>query len=376
MIAEALAPSPPYSQAARLRVARLPPSTPLNPYQALLYRHLGEEGVELAGDARLELPWLLQNRGRVDVLHFHWRFDRLVDRRAQADLESGRMGTGLGEQLVGALRVTKGLALARMLGYRIAWTIHDVANVGPDGPLFERLVARALARCAHVALVHGEAAADFVRATLQPAGPVVVTPLPHYAHAYDEPDPPVDVRAMLGVGAETVLFLAFGTIRADKDFPLLFDAFRALRGDVALAVMGAVRDQETKRVIERAAEADRRIRVVLEAVPDEIVRPLFRATDAMVLARSAEWTSSSLVLALSLGVPVVAADLSTTRETIGPGGWLFTPGCATSLREALETVVRERSSDRGHAGQRWVLAHTWEETARITALALQQATGA
>ncbi|MCW5890371.1 MAG: alcohol dehydrogenase catalytic domain-containing protein [bacterium] len=145
MIAEALAPSPPRSHPPRLRVARLPPSTPVNPYQTLLYRHLREEGVELAGDARLELPWLLQNRGRVDVLHFHWRFDRLIDRRAQGDLGGGRMGSGRREALVGALRVAQRLALARLLGYRIAWTIHDVANVGPDGPLFER--SRRTSRC-------------------------------------------------------------------------------------------------------------------------------------------------------------------------------------------------------------------------------------
>jgi len=381
--AAVLAPAPssprPRSQSPTLRVARLPRSTALNPYQATLYRHLRDEGVELTGEADLSLRWLVQNRGRVDVLHFHWRFDRLVDHRAQGDLSNGRMGDGRWEQLAGAWQVVRNLALARALGYRIAWTIHDVGRFGSDGgargSLFERLVGRALARQAHVSFVHGHAAATIVARTLRPAAPVAVTPLPHYADSYGESDAPVDLRAALGVRPDTVLFLAFGTLRTDKDFPLLLEAFRGLDGDVALAVVGEARDHGTRRLLERAATADPRIRLWLDAVPAAIVRSLFRAADALVLARSAEWTSSSLVLALSFGVPVVAADLATTREAIGPGGWLFAPGCAASLRDALATAVRERGSDRGLAGQRWVLARTWEENARLTAHALRQAAG-
>jgi len=358
-----------------LRVARLPRSTALNPYQSMLYRHLRHEGVELTGEADLELGWLVRNRGRVDLLHFHWRFDRLVHRRTRTDPWNEPTGDGAHRQLVDALRVTRGLTLAKALGYRIAWTVHDVARIGPDGCLFERLVARALARSADVLLAHGVAAAALVERTLRPTAPIVVTPLAHYADSYPESDRPIDVRAMLGVGPATTLFLAFGSIRPNKDFPLLFDAFHGLDGDVALAVMGPLRDQATRLVIERAAAADRRIRMWLDTVPDDMVRPLFRAADALVLARSAEWTSSSLVLALSLGVPVVAADLATTRETIGPGGWLFTPGSAVSLRATLATAARERDSERGEAGRRWVLAHTWEENARLTARALQRAAG-
>ena len=55
------------------------------------------------------------------------------------------------------------------------------------------------------------------------------------------------------------------------------------------------------------ADADVRIRALLHSIPHEHVSELFNAADVFVLARSEAWTSGSLVLALSQGLPVIAA---------------------------------------------------------------------
>ena len=64
----------------RLRVARLPWTTDLNPYQRALYSSLERYGVDLIGTGELSSAWLERNRATVDVLHVHWKLHRLADR--------------------------------------------------------------------------------------------------------------------------------------------------------------------------------------------------------------------------------------------------------------------------------------------------------
>jgi glycosyltransferase involved in cell wall biosynthesis len=83
---------------------------------------------------------------------------------------------------------------------------------------------------------------------------------------------------------------------------------------------------------------DSRILTLLGFVPEEQIEELFHSCDAAVLPRGEAGTSGSLILALSMGLPVVAADVPTTLELTedGEAGWLFRPHDPSSLRAALD----------------------------------------
>ena len=87
-----------------------------------------------------------------------------------------------------------------------------------------------------------------------------------------------------------------------------------------------------------AAAADSRIATPLGFVPEEQVGELFTPPTPLSCRAARGATSGSLILALSLGLPVVAADLPAARDLIGgeEAGWLFRPHDADSLRDALE----------------------------------------
>ncbi len=96
-----------------------PTSSGWNPYLDLLYGALEREGVPFEPDARLTAGWLVGARRRVRWLHIHWpqslyRFSRgpRVLRGAISWLKLGVFSARL--------------ALARALGYRLVWTIHQV----------------------------------------------------------------------------------------------------------------------------------------------------------------------------------------------------------------------------------------------------------
>ena len=98
---------------------------------------------------------------------------------------------------------------------------------------------------------------------------------------------------------------------------------------------GRIKDERCARRVLSAASGDPRIRPLLGLVPSEQVAELFGAADAAVLARGEVWTSGSLILALSLGVPVIASRLSIHEDLVGDGeaGWLFEAGDRRSLRQ-------------------------------------------
>ena len=83
---------------------------------------------------------------------------------------------------------------------------------------------------------------------------------------------------------------------------------------------------------------DSRILSLLGFVPEDAGRRALPRVRRGGAASRRRGTSGSLILALSMGLPVVAADVPTVRELTrdGEAGWLFRPHDLSSLRTALE----------------------------------------
>lgn len=358
------------------RLAWFPPTTGVNPYQELLYTALAGFGIEAEEDASFEIRWLWRARRRVSFLHFHWRTDRYYD--WPTDWRCWHPPPALRRMLVWVKLASfvARLRLARALGYRIAWTVHDVYPKNPFGRRLHRVAARSLARSAHVLLAHDRATADRARAELgRSLDGIRVVPHGSYVGYYPPGRPAAEVRAELGIDDGDFLFLYFGIIRREKEVELLLEAFSSLdRRDVALAVAGDVRDPSLAAVIEWAALADPRVRPLLSLVPEERVAELFGASDAAVFPRSNGWTSGSLILALSLGLPVVAARVAAYEELVSEAaGWLFAPGDRDSLATTLAAVAADRDLARAKGEAALRIAHglSWRDSAEATAAALR-----
>lgn len=344
-----------------IRVARLPWSTDRNPYQRVLYRALTDHGVELVGTGDLDPTWLRANAGRVDVLHVHWRLDRLADDPAT---------------------VEPNLALARSLGYRVVWTVHEPQRLHrPDTPAVASISA-AVAHRADAVLVHGPAAAALVRRWWSQVAPtrgplaLVSMALGPY-HELHGPSPGRLPSPVAALPDDVPMLLSFGHQRPDKDLALLFRAFATTPNAGARLVIAGAFEPPVLATALAAARRDDRIVIVHGHVADEVVVGLHSRATASVLARSVDWTSSSVALAASLHVPVVAADLPTTRDLVGPSGaaW-FTPGNHRSLAAALRRVVDDPvgAADRAARAHEWVTGRSWADVAAATAAVLRRVT--
>jgi glycosyltransferase involved in cell wall biosynthesis len=269
------------------------------------------------------------------------------------------------------------------LGYRIVWTVHEVYPNDSLSRRIDRRAARAIARRSDVLLAHDQATAALIETELGVAmSRVAIVPHGSYAGFYPPGRRRAVVRSELAIPEDAFVFLAFGSLKPYKRLGLVLEAFAALELPQArLVVAGNVRDTEAsigESVLE-AAEQDPRIVPLLELVPDERVAELFGAADVVVLSRSDGWTSGALVLALGQGRPVVVAHTPLYAELTqeGEAGWLFEPGNARSLRDALAAAASDPDlvRQKGIAAAQIDRRFSWEEAAVRTASLLRAVSG-
>ena len=351
-------------------VASFPPPIDRNPYQALLYGNLAEQGITVVAPPRLCVGWLRDNRDRVTTLHFHWpenyyRFDRGLP-RARHVLSWVRLG-------LFAAR----LAIARLLGYRIVWTVHQIHPHESSSPGLDEAATSVLARLSHALIVLDRATGEaLARAVTSSVGKLHVVRHGSYAGVYPSGRSREAMRATLGIPADAFVALSFGQIRKYKDVDLLVDGFRraAIPGAVLLVAGLPLDEEESGRLLLSAGQG-RDVVTVLGFVPNEGVAELYAASDVAVSSRGDGGTSGSLILALTLGTPVVAAATEANEELTAQGraGWHFAPGSADSLRDALRAASADTRLRAEKA--RWAAelgaARSWDEVARQTARLLK-----
>src|SRR5213080_1976354 len=153
----------------KLRLVRFPPAggTP-NPYADLLYGSLAEVGFEVIPSAPFDIRWLWRHRREVAILHFHWRPDKYYAPRRERGTEPRHPLARRALALLDVGTFAARLTAARLLGYRIVWTVHEVyPPVSSNGTRrLDRAGGRVLARSSSVVLAHDRQTADRAGAEL------------------------------------------------------------------------------------------------------------------------------------------------------------------------------------------------------------------
>jgi beta-1,4-mannosyltransferase len=346
-----------------------PTPLPQNPYQRLLYEALAPHGYRIEDDGEFKLGWLLRHRRRVRIVHFHWPWPYIVHLPKPRGLLSWVKCALFGLRLLAA----------RALGYVVVWTVHEVEPLYPQNPRVEALGARMLARGSSVLIANDRETADKAAAELgRAAQEIAVVPHPSFESAYPPGRPRADVRQDLGIPDDAFVTLLFGHVSPYKRIEWAIDAFRAGAPENSfLVVAGLVMDEAVGNAVRAAAAADPRVKALLGFVPDEQVAELYGAADAALCPRQDGGTSGVIILAFSLGVPVIAARVPNYEEVTqgDTAAWLFEPGDADSLAAALAAGAADPDAvaRKGEAGRRLVAPLTWEATGSKTAALLNAA---
>lgn len=241
--------------------------------------------------------WGRALRGRYDVLHVHW--PEVKVRGATAPRSVVRATLFL-------------LVLVRVrLGRRgLVRTLHDATPHEPPTTL-QRWIIDLSERWADVWVVLNNSTP-----TPHPA-PTFVAPLGHSLDLVE----PADAAPRRG------RLLHFGLIRRYKGVESLVRAVRDCPDpELELRIIGAVQDDDLRHELRLAAHGDPRITAIDDYVPDDRLRSEIAESELVVLPFTRITNSSSLLLALSLGRPVLAPaapSIVEVADEVGPG-WVHT----------------------------------------------------
>ena len=318
-------------------------------------------GIQPARAERLTVGWALRQHD-ADVVHLHW-LEYIVTL-------DGTPGRGLARTLVRSARLVTSLLVLRARRIGVVWTVHNLASHAPVRPRVERVLGGVTYALADEVIVHSRYARARVASRFRGVRrrrPAHVIPHPNYVGAFpDAGEDRAAVRARLGLPRDAYVYLCFGQVRGYKRLAALAEVFGQLAGEKArLLIAGRATDPAEARRLQHRAEQDPRIVLHLEHVPEELVAPMHRASDAAVIAYGDVFSSGALLASLSLGLPVVAPGTGTVRELFTPPAVeLFEDG---TLLEALQRIRAHHGEIQRGAAREAAMCFPWSQAGESTA---------
>lgn len=327
-------------------------------YLTLLRDALGHLGIHCAPVPALNARWARAGTDTVGVVHLHW-----LEFIAPSD-RSPRLGAVKTSRR--AMRLCLALWTLQRRGIAIVWTIHNLAPHEPVHPRLERMLQRLVLRVADAAIVHSNHARARVAQRLGHERKLHLVPHGNYLGVYPPPsESDATLRSALGIAPDAFVYLSFGQVRAYKRLGELLDAFRSLPGDgLALLIAGEPRDPREEERVRSLAAQDPRVTLDLRRIPIEEVAGLHQVADAAVFAYEHLFSSGSVLLALSYGLPAVVPAGSTGTEIADPPA--IEPIGPDGLTAALSAVRSGNQQFRRNAAIAAAARYDWREVGRQT----------
>ncbi len=303
-----------------------------NPYGALLKAGLEARGHRVVGAPYYYLSFRdLVANARADVLHVNHLYHYYKHRW----------------RLISLLRMALlalWIVLARILGMRIAWTLHNLYPHETRSRWMDRLARLLLCRTAGSVIVHCEKARAELAREFGRTHNVHVVPHGNYIDAYPPAIPKEEARLALGLSADSFIFMYFGNVRAYKGIESLITAFRDADVPGAhLVVAGKSWPDSAGAGVDIAREAGSEGGITTLLKPPggtfdgEEICQLMSAADLVVLPFRQVLSSGSVMLALSYSNPVVCPRLGCLPDLLQDceGAVLYEAGSREGLAEAL-----------------------------------------
>lgn len=286
-----------------------------NPYQALLTMGMADHDIAPLGGASVsEGVRLITGAPQVQqrVLHLHWLNGVLTG----ADTLSAA------QQRVAEFE--RQLDAVAKAGVRLVWTMH---NVLPHESVFEdqevRLRQIVVERADLVHVMNPQSVAMAAPYFALPSEKVVRVEHPGYQGFYPQWMSRAAARQQFGFTPGEQVLLVLGAIKPYKGLlelaRVVDDVSRRHPRRINLLIAGAAGRDDGARELLALADIHPAIHVLPERILPDDVGTLFAAADAAVVPYKASLNSGALVLALSMGKPVIASTTAGSTHLLADG---------------------------------------------------------
>ena len=341
-------------------VMLIPPKNDSNKYLSSLVDALEAENtnvISYSWNSYLPILGPMSQTKPPNILHIHWLQFLIID-------------SSLTLTILKTFRLLIELTVARLLGVKVVWTVHDRLSHKRPYPRWESLWRRVIAQrfCDNL-IVHCDEAREIILDTYSVGSqtPIEVIPHGHYIGRYPGTSKN-SARQELEIDDSGTIFTFFGRIREYKQVPKLIEAFNQLgQGGAVLVVAGNPSNDELRQSILEEANRNN-VRTDLRFIPEKEVAKYFNASDVIVLPYRDILTSGSAILAMSMRRPVIVPSLGCLPELIedGTDGILYDSAEPQGLQNAMERALKLDLDRIGQNGYDKITKLDWSNIAQST----------
>lgn len=312
-----------------------------NPYWPMLAEELEKKGffVNDLSTGPFDLNWLIKNHTRVRVINFHF-------------VQQFYKSTTLDRKFVKLVIFSFNMLLARILGYRTIFTLHNLEATYPLLPKWLDFLGHwVAANFSERIIVYCNEGHRLLTKRYGRRNGVFYVDHPNVIHYYPNDITKECARKHLNLPKNSFVFTFIGGVRPNKGVELLIQAFLKLKNsDYRLVIAGNIYPPPSyAQSLQEMAAGDDRISFVLKHIPNEEIQVFLNAADIVVLPFARILTSGTANLAMSFARPVIVPRMGCLPELVEPEyGWLFNPDDPNSLAEVMGVAA---SSDADRVGE-------------------------
>ncbi|MEC3881229.1 glycosyltransferase family 4 protein [Parapedobacter sp. 10938] len=269
-----------------------PPANEENRYIQLLVNELRAKGYRIH-----PLDTIFSSRKHfrsIKLVHLNW-FENIDDRGFFVALRS-------------FLRKLTVLAVIRLSGKPLIWTLHNRVSHEKGAAFFSHTLIRLLVRWSDRIIIHsGQSEAVLATYGAQVSERVIHLPHPHFIGAYGD-----TVSATTRQG-DNLDLLFIGMVKPYKNLELLIDVVRKFGPHVRLTIAGKAIDESYQQTLASRAENTGNVTLLPYFIPDGEIAGMLGEADAVVspydLASSLN--SGTVILAFSYKKTVICPEIGT-----------------------------------------------------------------
>lgn len=279
-----------------------PDYTKVNPYQYLFYRALNKYGFLAHSDFDLNDNWLIENRLKIDILHFHW--PEVIWRIKKSVFNRFRL-------IIGFYRY---LMLAKKLKIKIWWTLH---NIEPHeaANIYDHLGYYLLAKFSDLIICHSKYSVNLFRNKFKTDAKIVVMYHGLYENIYPPPRSRAQILSRFNLNPSIPILGCIGLIRHYKGFDIAVEALKYLDREVQLIIAGGVHHSSYIADLECIINnTDCKIFLVKKFLSNQEFSDVMSICDAILLPYRKITTSGLLLAAWTFERPTIVTDHPFFRE--------------------------------------------------------------
>ncbi|MCB2153943.1 glycosyltransferase family 4 protein [bacterium] len=335
----------------RIKCVHLP--SVKNVYIDLLQQALEDENVEV--EFHRQMPTfgeIIQQRKSPPLYHFHWL--NILYRQTAHTFAFH------------FLHFYIKLVMMKRWGFPIVWTMHNVWPHDPQRKYLAVWAQRLMARAAKGITVHCDCGRKRFEQTYGQHPGLRVIPPGNYASIHALPPSKQECRKRLGIPDDSFVFLSFGFLRKYKGIQQLLDVFPTLPGEENLLILaGNAYDRSMRTYLGRKKAQIANLRVDQRFIPEEEVPYYYGAADVVVAPFTAILNSASVMMAMTMGKPVIAPAIGCIPEQVpADAGFLYDPETMDGLQKAMQQSMESDLEMLGTNARAAAERFPWSEVGR------------